>query len=493
MAVVFVGCLLSCKAGKKTELLWTQTFHQIGSQSSPRLTDLNADGTLDVVMGACRAEMDSVDQGVLALDGVDGSLLWQVTAPASVVGSATFLDITKDGIDDVFIGGRNMFLAAINGATGEVLWQYQPDLEHPVRKYAHYNFYNSTLVPDQNRDGLEDLLIVNGGNWDAAPGSTTDRFPGVLMLFSSADGEVIAADTMPDGKESYMSPVIFQQPDDVAIEVIFGTGGETVAGHLYHTTLEALLQNDISQADRLVSAEHGFIAPPVIADLNADGYYDIIAASHDSKIIAIDGRSRAEIWSKNFPGMESSNSFAVGYFNGDDIPDVCTAMSKGTWPHYSCALHVMLDGKDGEVQWTDSSSCFSLTTPVAADLTGNGRHEILLSKNIYDCSIRFSPDTLAPPEMANELVVVDFQTGATQVIDHTNRFMNIFSTPWVGDIDEDGYLDIIYPQYYNPTDIRRFLGMQMKRISTSKLVPGMAGWSGYQGNQGKSIFPMDAR
>jgi hypothetical protein len=33
---------------------------------------------------------------------------------------------------------------------------------------------------------------------------------------------------------------------------------------------------------------HGFIAPPTLADINKDGYVDIIAITHGSKAVAID-------------------------------------------------------------------------------------------------------------------------------------------------------------------------------------------------------------
>jgi len=484
-----LGFLTACSS-PKTELLWTKTFYQIGSQSSPRMADLNNDGTLDIVMGAGRAEMDSIEQGVIALNGIDGSLLWQVGTPASVVGSATFLDITADGIDDVFIGGRNTFLAAINGSTGEFIWRYQVnETEHPIRKYARYNFYNATIVPDQNSDALPDLLIINGGNWDADPGSVSDREPGVLMVISSASGLILAADTMPDGKESYQSPIAFSQPGSDEIEIVFGSGGETISGALYHTTLTHLMREDLSKALVLARGiDHGFIAPPAIADVNEDGYFDILATSHGGEVMAIDGESKQQIWSTRFSGMESSNSFAVGLYNGDQVPDVCTVLSKGVWPFYSYSHQIMLDGKSGQIEYIDSSNCFSLSSPISTDLTGDGYDEVILSANRYDCTIQFGPDTLAPPEMANELMAIDFRSGSVQVIDHTDRFMNIFSTPWVGDLDGNGYLDIVYSQYYNPTDIRRFLGMQLKRISTSKRVPQTPKWSGYQGNDGRSVY-----
>jgi hypothetical protein len=53
---IFVAVLLSaCNAvasKEKSELIWNKNLPVIGSQSSPRTTDLNKDGVLDIVMGA---------------------------------------------------------------------------------------------------------------------------------------------------------------------------------------------------------------------------------------------------------------------------------------------------------------------------------------------------------------------------------------------------------------------------------------------------------
>lgn len=472
----------------KSQLLWDKELYTIGSQSSPRTVDLNKDGVLDLVMGGGKNEFQHSEQGVLALDGKTGAVLWQQEAPDQVSGSATFYDITGDGIEDVFIGGRSPNLKALNGKTGEVIWEYKYQFQQdPVLKYARFNFYNTVLVPDQNQDGLPDLLTINGGNANAEPDSEVNRFPGVLMVLDAKTGLVLAADTMPDGKESYMSPIAFAQPGNPDYGIVFGTGGETIAGNLYLARLSDLMARKLSRAKVIASEKgHGFIAPPVVADISRDGYFDIIAISHGSTVFAIDGKNQELLWSKNIPHTESSNSFAVGYFTDDDVPDFFTFVSKGVWPANTGTLQILLDGKDGRVAYQNSLGCSGFSSPVVYDLNGDGRDEVIISINDYDCNRDITDQAAFAIE--NKLVAIDFKKGSVSTIDQTKGFKNIFSTPWVGDLDGDGYLDIIHCQYYNHADLLSFLGMRVKRIDTPVRIKKKPIWGAYMGSNGDGLF-----
>lgn len=77
-------------------------------------------------MGAGKNEWVASDTAVIALDGQTGKLLWQVAAQNQVVGSALFLEVTGDGVPDVFIGGRSAFMVGIDGRSGKLLWKYEP-------------------------------------------------------------------------------------------------------------------------------------------------------------------------------------------------------------------------------------------------------------------------------------------------------------------------------------------------------------------------------
>jgi hypothetical protein len=276
---------------------------------------------------------------------------------------------------------------------------------------------------------------------------------------------VIAADTMPDGKESYMTPLCFSQPGSKELFILFGTGGETIDGNLYISTVSQLLSKKLSSAKVIASEKgHGFIAPAILADISADGYLDIIAITHGSKAVAINGKGYNLLWSKAFPGTECSNSFAAGYFTDDDVPDFFTFISKGQWPNSTGTVQIMLNGKDGSLAYIDSIGCTGFSSPVVYDLNNDGRDEAIISINNFDCSLGFASKT--PGIIENKLIAIDFANKLVKTIDQAQGFKNIFSTPWIGDLDNDGYLDIIYCQYFHHSDLLSFLGMRIKRIDT---------------------------
>lgn len=480
--------LTTCTSRKKSELIWKKNLPRIGSQSSPRATDLNGDGTLDIVIGAGENEFQHSPQGILAIDGATGELLWQAESLDQVYGSATLYDVTGDGIDDVFIGGRSPHFRALNGKNGHLLWEYEYQYDsHPVLRHARFNFNNSALVPDQNGDGLRDLLTVNGGNSLAAPYSVENRHPGVLILFDVKSGNILAADTMPDGGESYMSPVCFSVDDSHDPIIVFGTGGETISGHLYKSSLSALMKKQLSKATVIASEKgHGFIAPPVVADINGDEYPDIVAISHGSSVFAIDGKNNTPLWMQKIPDTESSNSFAVGYFNRDEVPDFFTFVSKGQWPNSTGSLQIMLDGKDGRIAFMDSIGCTGFSSPVVYDINRDGTDEAIISINEYDCALGFTGES--PRLIENKLIAINFNSHSIQTIDQAQGFKNIFTTPWIGDMDDDGYLDVVHCQYFHTADLLSFLGMTIKRIATPIKMRDDVLWGSYMGTRGDGIF-----
>jgi outer membrane protein assembly factor BamB len=479
--------VFSCKT-KTTELTWQKSFGQIGSQSSPNTADFNADGILDIVIGAGKNEYQPSEFGVMALDGKTGNIIWQHEASDQIYQTATLLDINNDKTEDVIIGGRSNNLFALDGKTGQQIWKFDYKFEaDSILKYTKFNFQNAKIIPDQNKDGVQDLLVQEGGNHKAAPNTMKGREPGVLMVMDSKTGKILFADKMPDGMESYMPPLYFKQPDNEEY-IVFGTGGETISGSLFIAKFDNLKNKTLRNAT-IISEDigHGFIAPSIAADINADGYFDIISISHGSKISAIDGKTLQAIWQNKVSNTECSNAFAVGNFNGDNIPDFFTFVSKGIWPDSKGSVQIMIDGATGKIEYQNTLGCTGFSSAVVYDLNSDGSDEAIISINEYDCEKGFVGNDSR--KVTNKLLAIDFTTKKIQTIEETLQFKNIFSTPLLADIDHDKYLDIIHCQYYSAVpDPLLFMGMQIKRISTHVKIDKPITWGKYMGTNGDGLY-----
>lgn len=458
---------------------WSVSFKGIGTFSSPRITDLNGDGTGDIVFGAGREEFHACDSAVIALDGATGKMLWHVPADDHIFASASFKDINGDHVEDVFIGGRSAGLFAINGKTGEVLWKF----DKRKGKQKWYNFYNPQFIKDQDNDGMEDILISNGGNVLAAPYDPKDRHPGNLVIISSRDGRLLAKAPTPDKKETYMSVSALPTAEGNDYQVIFGTGGETLGGNLFVTTLSSILKGDISNAVLLDSSpDKGYIAPAVWVDITGDSIPDIVANAVEGKMVAFNGKTYEPIWSVKVPNSEAYSSIAPGYFTADTTPDFFVSYAIGQWPKLEWSKQVMIDGASGKIEYIDSLGFYQTSSPVVIDLDGNGKDEALLSVNIHIY------DEKNKRALYNMIVNLDFNTHEVSQFTDPVKGSNISSTPWIGDMDNDNLLDIVYCHGTNTEKSYTFDGMQVNRIATKIPIRAKIKWGSYMGSSYNGIF-----
>ena len=240
---------------------------------------------------------------------------------------------------------------------------------------------------------------------------------------------------------------------------------------------------------KIIASEksHGFIAPPVLVDVTNDNIFDIIAISHAGTMFAIDGENLKNIWQFKIPDTESSNGLAIGNFTNDDIPDIFTFVSKGKWPWNTGSYQIMLNGLTGELEYIDSTGCPRLSSPVVYDLNNDEIDEVVFSLDSFDCQ----GFTSRPLEnMLSKLIAINFKDKEIIPIDQNDKFKNIFTTPLLADIDNDGYLDIThanYPQSEN-LGLLFFDGMNIKRTRMPIKISKPIKWGAYMGSNGDGIY-----
>jgi hypothetical protein len=292
------------------------------------------------------------------------------------------------------VGGRGGQLHGLDASTGRLVWTWQDRASDPVH-VRELNWFSPCVTPDLDGDGFPDFINTYAGDHlipkcVPEPGKCLRRPPGFLVVVSGATGQEIARATVPNGSESYMSPLLYcaQAPqqkrksgtghtesnrivleeslepcarysaaneashgsaggvDGVspAFRVVVGTGGESMAGSLWVVPLRSVLQGTMDDAVEIVQpmpGPHqtpqggtGMIAPPALADVNGDGVLDIVHAAFDGRVGATDGLTLKPLWSVSLTKPYESWTFAapaVGRMAAKDALDVFAVVNGGHW------------------------------------------------------------------------------------------------------------------------------------------------------------------
>lgn len=467
---------------------WQLTLPAAGTYASPRAIDLNGDGVKDIVLGAGGdAEWQGSESGVLAIDGRDGRLLWKASCRNQIVGSPLFLPVNGDETPDVIIGGRSAQLLALDGRNGRLIWEYLPHRDEfdYRRDTTLLNFFTPQRLADQDGDGVDDFVISYGG-YVAAPADDPARPAGYLAVFSSATGQLLCRAPMPDGRETYLSPVLL--PGGDAPLVLFGTGGETLPGNLYGTPLDDLFDNRIDRAILLAEGkEKGFIAPPVLADLNGDAALDIVVNAYEGHTLALDGLDFTELWKVEAgEGYETHSQPAVGYFNNDQTPDFFVHFSSGRWPSSAGGTQLLIDGKTGQAAAVGSLGSLQMSSPVVLPRQ-DGPDRVYLAVNEKKNTGNPIESGLPGQKYETAIVAFDFDPPRhTVLVQRTG--INLGSTLLIDDLNGNRLLELIYCFNLNPYDIKTFGGIRMECHPLSEASPGRLPWSQYMGGQYNSTF-----
>ena len=365
---------------------WNKIHSEVGSESTPFVIDVNNDGIDDVIYSYsyfvnnldvfyCPSNTDyenacMKDAGypvcgavVVAVNGLNGEVIWSRNMTRPVFGIHCVMDVDDDDETDCFVIGRYHQWDTIDKATGDMIWEADKSIGYPG-----YNFYYPLPLEDFDGDGVVDILNIHGGDQSYGP-EETNRSPALIVILSGKTGKkLIDPIVVPDGHESYMSPVRYMFGNkDV---VLFGTGGETIAGSLWAITVDSIKefinsqykpftsshgteyvgcrsefaankdrfrpkydervyqlekQNQKPSVDCPSLGQHlpitnkyklclyelyhssskGMIIPPVIIDMNSDNMQDLIIQSFGGHVLCLDGIDGKVLWDRHIPGSES--------------------------------------------------------------------------------------------------------------------------------------------------------------------------------------------
>jgi outer membrane protein assembly factor BamB len=117
-------------------------------QCEPGLVDVNGDGTLDVL-----ATNWYGDGRLRALNGKDGSELWQFETGDSVYHGVSFFDFDKDKKPEIVVADRKGTVWMLEGESGKKVW------ETKLEKEMEGMVFGPTSLVDADRDGTPEIVV----------------------------------------------------------------------------------------------------------------------------------------------------------------------------------------------------------------------------------------------------------------------------------------------------------------------------------------------
>ncbi|MGQ4892007.1 MAG: FG-GAP-like repeat-containing protein [Candidatus Njordarchaeia archaeon] len=254
-------------------LLWNETIKDC---HNPVIGDVNEDGKPDVLLVVRTI-------GVLALNGVDGSMLWNISG-YYYVSSLTLGDVDGDGGLEVVVGSEH-YVYVLNGVDGSLLWKF----------HSEYDWLSLVLGDVDGDGGLE--VVVGSEHYvyvlNGVDGSLLWKVGGYWCASSLALGDV-------DG--------------DGRLEIIFYNYG----GYVYVLNGEdgSQLWKRKLYGDPIISITLG--------DLNNDDRLDVVCGN-DAALYILDGENGLIISKNNWGIQESSEVYPLLYdIDGDNKLEMIT-------------------------------------------------------------------------------------------------------------------------------------------------------------------------
>ena len=436
--------------------------------------DLDGDGTDDVLVGFGSYDaskhllLDRID----AVSGSNGTIFWGITSDANrhiYAGGAG--NLNGDNKDDVltltvrYDSGTDTYtlegISALSGEDGAVLWS----------KDINNDMWGVWTEFDFNGDGMDDIMVQYKSYESSIEADCIDEIyilngDGSLLWRKTPSKWVyayLAGDLNGDGGEDLLAYSVqnFNTYWTAKIFAVRGSNGNT----LWSKTAS--------------NKNYVWIYPADPAgDLNNDGKDDVMmqherwnpsSEDYTTTIYALHGNSGSVIWGDASTAPDSwMNVYPAGDLNGDGKDDVLLYPWKynpSTGRYYSDIVHARR-GYDGHLLWTKTGT--EMYCMQAGDLNGDDRDDLLFYEYIYDTST----DTY----LATDVSAVKGQDGST-LWTKTRSGGNYIDALPAGDLNGDDGEDVaIYNVNYGSYDPN--LGeFYVDAISAVNGINGSASWS----------------
>jgi len=313
-------------SGATGEVLWCASDYRMGIHNPFQIVDLDADGDLEVVIAAWNR--------TVALNGEDGSLFWSVNAASDDL-LPVCADVDGDGYPEVFVSSGNGPYAGSDwismiGHDGNILRQ----------AFSWHPCFGGLALGDTNGDGRYELYqgdrAISYGEWDEP------NQGGGLGVRAFDAATLTPLWNFPWPLSNSHAPVLVDVDLDGVIDVV--TADQQANGTVVLNSIDGSVLTTGGKY-RMGWTNMSSHSQPTVADLNGDGFPEIISCDY----------SQVKIWDlfhwEALPGLsdELGNPLIapeppkVGNVTGGPYLNIIAAADPdGTNPYENQRYHVYI-------------------------------------------------------------------------------------------------------------------------------------------------------
>lgn len=305
-------------------------------------------------------------------------------------------------------------------------------------------FVGSPVLADLDGDGKDEILAAAAG--------------GMLVAYSTGlDGQLREFQRYRTGAESNFksTPIVIDRPGGSKM-IVAGLGRDEFASpspledgrvFAWDAVTGQVLPGWPQQAAANVA--RGVIGPLAAGDLTGDGQMEIVVTSFDMRVRAF-RQDGSLLWTFHNDDTVQSGA-AIGDIDRDGRPEVVFGADSSASPYYEAGGFVNILNANGSAKFRIETKEVIWSSPVLADLTGDGFLEIVVGTGL-----NFSlTDPNAPPDVRAEA-----KAFANQVLayDHRGQILpgwpyrtfadgsqnrQVYASPAVADLTGDGMLEVV--------------------------------------------------
>jgi len=364
-------------------------------EGDPVIADINGDGLNEIVIVAWCSGY------VSAFRGTNCSLLWSrnIGGSGGVTPAVGELNPSIPGLE-IAVTWTDRKLYVLRGTDGAILWSRYIGGTNP-----YYGSISPPTIFDANGDGVGEVYVV-GDSIYALRGTNGSK----IWSYPASGGFASVAIADINNDEQYEVVTVANSGGSWRVIVLRATNG----AFLWSYTV-------------------GSQGNPAIADLDNDGYKEIVVATANGWLYAL-RHNGTLYWSRNMGygtdafDIQALNSPTIADVNGDGKKEIVYGHYRWytSGSCYNQYVHV-LRGTNGNTIWSYSGPCsgYQAHARKIADIDSDGQIEIILTGAGYGPS--------------PYIRVLDGRMGYVEWTYSSGRFEGLA----IGDVDNDGCMEIV--------------------------------------------------